>query len=253
MLSEDSKVTGSQSNKLDIKIKKLETFKGDAKLVSTFLVSVSMYCGLQPYRFHPDHIKIQYVGSLFREITLQWWVVEFAKADKPIWMYDWQLFLQMLTDMFDPGDRNADAGKRIADLKQGKLVAGYYTRFMEAATETLWNKSAQIHDIKNGLKEPILNALALCDDKPRTLSALAALVIKIDQRLYDVGNKRDRSRTGMSAIPVTKVEDADPQRLVTSSFPQPFQNTVLKAIHSKFPVPRTINSPSRPPLPSLMG
>ena len=51
-------------------------------------------------------------------------------------MYDWQLFSQRLTDMFDPGDREADAGKRIANLKQNKSAADYYTQFMEAATET---------------------------------------------------------------------------------------------------------------------
>ena len=125
---------GSLANKL---IKKPETFKGDAKLVSTFLLSISIYCGLQPRRFHLDHIKIQYAGSLFREIALHWWVVEFAKVDKPICMYDWQLFSKRLMEVFDLGDREADAGKRIANLKRNKLAANYYTRFMEAATKTL--------------------------------------------------------------------------------------------------------------------
>ena len=46
VLLEDSEVTGSRADRLDIKIEKPETFKGDAKLGSTFLVSVSMYCGL---------------------------------------------------------------------------------------------------------------------------------------------------------------------------------------------------------------
>ena len=142
--SDDSEVTSSRSDKLGIKIKKPETWKGDNKSLSIFPVSVSMYCGLQPRRFHSDYIKIRYAGSLFRDIAMQWWTVEFAKADKPIWMYDWSLFSQKLTDTFDPGDCEADAGKRIANLKQNKSAANYYTRFMEAATETLWNESAQI-------------------------------------------------------------------------------------------------------------
>ena len=52
-------------------------------------MSVSMYYGLQPRRFHSSYIKIQYAGSLFREIAMQWWAVQLAKGDKPIWMYNW--------------------------------------------------------------------------------------------------------------------------------------------------------------------
>ena len=54
---------------------------------------------------------------------MRWWAIEFAKADKPIWMYDWQLFSKKLMDMFDPGDCEANVGKRTAKLKQNRLAA----------------------------------------------------------------------------------------------------------------------------------
>ena len=139
---------------------------------------------------------------------MQWWAVKFAKADKPIWMYDWQLFSKKLTDMFDPGEHEANAGKYIANLKQNKLAANYYSRIMGAATETLWNNSAQIYYFKAGLKVPILNALAMQEDEPQTLSVLAGLCIKLDQLLFDQG-KRVRTRTGLRTVPVIKVKHTD--------------------------------------------
>ena len=46
------------------------------------------------------------------------------------------------------------------------------------------------------------------EDEPRTLSALAGLCIKLDQRLFDQG-KRDGNRTGLSTVPVIKVKNAN--------------------------------------------
>ena len=131
--------------------------------------------------------------------------------------------------MSNPGDCEANAVKHIANLKQNKSAAAYYLRFMEAATKTLWNKSALIYYFKAGLKERILNVLAMRKDKSKTLSALAKLCIKLDQRLFDQG-KRDGNRTGLSAQSWSSRSNMlTVETVLTPSF-QLFQNTAPKAL-----------------------
>ena len=192
----DSDQDPTRHGDIDVVIEKPEPFRGDTKSLSTFLAQVAMYTDLQPKRFSSDFKRIIYAGSLFREWPATWWTAHYTAQHKPTWMYNWEEFKVVLVQTFNPVDREAEAARRISTLKQTRSAAEYYTRFLEYSVEANWNEPSQVYAFKQGLRPEIRDALAVRDSEPHTLSDLASLCIRIDQRIHDRHNEvRSTSRT----------------------------------------------------------
>jgi len=173
-------VIDDPASKPDLTVSLPERFNGDRSQFRCFMSQLRLVFMLRPTEYSSDLSKIATFGSLLSGEALKWFQPLMSKED--FLRQSWDDFLAEATAMFDEPCRVEKADARIHDLRQTGALADYISEFNSVASVLDWSESALISKFRRGLKAEILDLL-LHFDVPGSLSALFALVLKLDARL----------------------------------------------------------------------
>jgi hypothetical protein len=93
-------------------------------------------------------------------------------------------FRQGIRQVFGDIEEEATTERNLGHLRQKGSAASYAASFQQLAAKTKWGKAALQHQFYIGLKDTVKDEVAR-SDKPDDLQELIALVVKIDNRMYE--------------------------------------------------------------------
>ena len=243
------------------KINKPEPFKGDARSVRDFLTSCEMFTNMQPKAYRPDHKRIIFAGSFFRERAQTWWTTMYGLHPKPAWMYDWDEFCTEVHRMFGRTDMAEQSARQLRNLRQTGSASEYYTRFLQLSLDAGWNERANISAFKEGLKNSVQLAIASMPMEPESLVELANVAVRIDNQQHEQREKIFPRRTERDVVVFsTDRRAAKPRtdhhrtRSNPQSTPAPHSNSPSRSFTPRYSTPRAnlpnnaSRAPSRAPL-----
>lgn len=219
--------TTSTSGRHEPKVSSPEYFSGQRNKVTTFITQVRMVIGLQPSRFPTENSKVLYAGSFLRDTAFLWFQPYVASDHPPAWLNDFNLFCKELRSMFGDPDEVATAERQLYNLRQRGSASAYVADFTRFAAVVNWNDEALCAQFYRGLKDPIKDELARTD-KPKDLKAYKETAVRIDTRLFERHNEKDRSVKTTSFTSTRPVTTGAPVRTTftksTSTFGPRFRS-----------------------------
>lgn len=185
------------------KVKDPDLYEGDRESLPGFLMSMRTIMELGDQVPVSEAQKVWWATTFFRNRAALWWepYSVMRRSERPDWMYDFDLFCEKITTVFDDGNREHEAEIKVMTMTQGRdSIADYHSRFMTSALKIKWDEKALLSNFRRGLNNNILVALAGHKRKYRTLETFVDIAIKIDNQLREVVARDRRGRTGTSYV-----------------------------------------------------
>jgi hypothetical protein len=179
-------------------LKKPPEYDGkDKGFCSTFLSHLNLYIFGNPSLFPNEQSKVTFAASYLRGQAFKWFEPHLLKPLDPL-LHSFTLFQEeLLRNLGDP-DKERTVTRQIRSLTQTSSAAAYYSQFNSLAAYLHWNDDALRAQFYEGLKADVKDALALANIDPLTIEDLAALAIRLDNRLYERrmdGRKQPEKKT----------------------------------------------------------
>ena len=188
-LTELKNLQGSSSNSKQSKEPKEpklappETFKGDRKQSTNFLLQLQNNFDGQPTRFETDGQKVAYAISHLQGDAFNW-VKPLLKENKPE-VRTYSAFKDAFEKAFNDIDLRKRAENRIFNLKQGKRAAStMVAEFRTLAYEANLDESVLFHAFYQALNEDVKDELSKIE-RPDTIQKYYDKAIAIDDRLFE--------------------------------------------------------------------
>ena len=164
-----------------------DTFNGNRDALNGFLTQVQLVFELQPQRFPTDHIKINYVIAKFRGTPLNAVRPYLAMTDfdKPDWLRTYSNFVEYLRRNYGDPDEIGTAERKLNSLAQKGSAASFFAEFQQYSAILGWDDAPLISMAIRGLKDELKDQLVLIGDRPRTMSSLIDIVVRLDNRIWE--------------------------------------------------------------------
>lgn len=137
------------------------------------------------YRCKED--KITFALSYMIGAAQNWAMPILQSLDKG-WSHelldDYDIFREAVIAVYDDIDRRSNAEDRLGKIKQTGSVASYISTFNEHATQVDWNESSLVARFRGGLKDEVLDSIAIAETQPRGLQEWMVVASRIDERLW---------------------------------------------------------------------
>ena len=192
-----------------------DTFSGSRDALNGFLTQVQLVFDLQPRRFPNDNIKISYVIAKFRGTPLNAIrpYLAYSEDDKPDWLKSYDNFVEYLRRNYGDPDEKGTAERKLQSLVQKGSASSYFADFQQYSAVLGWEDAPLVSMAIRGLKDELKDQLVLIGDRPKTLSSLIDIVVRLDNRLWErkqekrgdtrISSDNLRSSTARSAIQST--------------------------------------------------
>ena len=105
-------------------------------------------------------------------------------------LVDYNAFQDSIIAVYGDLDRRGNVGDRIGRFRQTGSMAAYILTFRELAAQIDWNKSSLIAGFWGGLKDEILDLVAIAKNQPRGLHDWMVMASQINERLC--GQRQNR-------------------------------------------------------------
>ncbi|KAL8276119.1 hypothetical protein RQP46_011468 [Phenoliferia psychrophenolica] len=147
-------------------------------------------------KFSSDTNKVTYACSYLDEVAFSWYENFVAKIIEPAWFHDFGLFELELSSQFGTINASAIAERKLQSsrMRPGDQINDYLTRFRALKNDVDWNDSALSFAFRQGLPSRIKDEVARNDTRPRNLTELIELVIRIDFQHWDREYERNQER-----------------------------------------------------------
>jgi hypothetical protein len=198
----------------DPRLPDVETYDGKNVLKAReFILHLDIYFNGQPSTYGTDQAKLSYASSRLRGTAFSW-VTPFLllhensqdhESSSNLNVQSYAAFRSEFLRTFGEQDRIVNAEAKLRSLKQGNRSAALLAAELRTnSVDVDWNESALISAYYAGLNEDVKDKLCTLD-LPSNLNDYLALVIKIDNRLFQ--RKREMQRgtsTKTSSQPTSK-------------------------------------------------
>ena len=180
----------------------------DRSKLPDFLAQCRINFLSQPRRYPNDSAKILFIGSYLESPALNWFssifVAEGAEQrELPPFCYDLTLFVQKLESLFGEPDRQhrAEEELRKLQMKDTHRVTRYTTDFDRICYQLPdWSDRPKAEAFYRGLAPRIKNSMATLDRaRPKTLDALKALSLVLDENYWEYKNELPSETTCQSS------------------------------------------------------
>jgi len=142
-----------------------------------------------PRSFPSDSAKISFVVGLLKDKALAW-ALAFYKTNT-LDSYPFADFIMKFRTTFHHPLSHDNASKRLLNLRQGtQSVAEFLIEIRILAAETGWGSDTLRGILLNALSDQIKDQLAFRDE-PSSFEELAALVIRVDNRIQERKREKD--------------------------------------------------------------
>ena len=176
-----------------------DTFNGtDSCKLHAYLVQCELNFQDRPKAFASDRTKVTFAQSYLKGITLEWFEPDLLNSGnpraRPIWMDNYQQFIQELQSNFGLHDPVGDVEHQLDNLsmKDGQKINKYVVEFNCLAGQVRsWGDGALCHVFYSGLPDCIKDEISRVS-KPHTLDGYRTLAQTIDARYWECKSKISR-------------------------------------------------------------
>ena len=201
-----------------------DTFNGSRDALNGFLTQVQLVFDLQPRRFPSDQIKISYVIAKFRGTPLNAIrpYLAYTENEKPEWLISYDKFVQYLRRNYGDPDEKGTAERKLQSLVQKGSASSYFAEFQQYSAVLAWEDAPLVSMAIRGLKEELKDQLVLIGDRPKTLSSLIDIVVRLDNRLWE----RKQEKRGDNRISSDNLRSSTARSAIQSTTTTTYQNRV---------------------------
>jgi hypothetical protein len=180
------------------KLKEPEPFSGkDPKKLKSFIFQCQLYFRSST-DYDDDSKKVTFALSYLRDVAQQWFepAISGLTDEPPVWLEDWEAFLEELRDNFGPYDETADAEHELTNLKMkdNQRISDYMVRFNALEVLCPWGEHALRYRFYEGLPTRIKDELSKGEGKPRSLIEMRRKAQNIDHRYWERQQERSREQ-----------------------------------------------------------
>lgn len=162
-------------------------FDGTTSKLEEFITKLVLVFRLQANR-HPDATaQINYAigfleGRAFKTVSAH---LRLSEQDQPLFLHDFDAFVQFLRDNFGYADEKRVAAREIKRLKQTGSASEYFAEFGQYVPLVNFNSEALVEMARDGLKEDVIDELMRLDVDTSDFNRFRAKAIEIDNRNYE--------------------------------------------------------------------
>lgn len=179
-----------------------EKYEGGRMELPAFLTNMDLYC--YKHNVPNDQDKILTANLHMKGKAANWmqpYVEDYLKnvnnitlmrTDTKNLFTSWSNFVEEMKRIFGEVDAENQAEKAITRLKQTKSVSHYTAEFKQLQSRISWNDAALQTAFENGLKDAIKDSM-VHHEKPGDLHALIELATRIDNRLWERNQQKNRA------------------------------------------------------------
>ena len=141
----------------------------------------------KPRTYHSDEDKIAYALSYMIGAAQNWAMPILQALDEGRHhdlLISYDAFREVVIGVFGDIDRRGNAEDRLGRLQQTGSVANYISLFNEYVGQVDWNEASLMACFQKGLKDEILDSIAMAESQPRKLQEWMAMASRIDERLW---------------------------------------------------------------------
>nr|ODN92934.1 hypothetical protein L204_05109 [Cryptococcus depauperatus CBS 7855] len=109
----------------NLELNRPETFSGEAKQVNTFIMQIKNYTEARERSFPTDQDKILFASSLLVGHAGAWIAVMSSLEPKPIWLRNFDLFLNEIRRVYSPHYVEAEAATKLETMTPHVSVFNY--------------------------------------------------------------------------------------------------------------------------------
>lgn len=227
-----------------------DTFTGVRDALNGFLTQVQLVFDLQPRRFPEDRIKISYVIAKFRGTPLNAIrpYLALPEDDKPDWLITYSKFVEYLRRSYGDPDEKGTAERKIQTLSQKGSASAYFADFQQYSAVLGWDDAPLVSMAIRGLKDELRDQLVLIGDRPKTLSELIDVVVRLDNRLWERKQEKrggDGRTTSDNSRPL--VARSAVQTSTTTTYQNRTTDRPTSGSHASTPMPTVTRSTSSQP------
>ena len=173
-----------------------DTFdRTDSRKLHTYLVQCELNFQDHPKAFTSDRAKVTFTQSYLKGIALEWFKPDLLNSGnpqaRPIWMDNYQQFVQELQSNFGLHNPVGDAEHQLDNLsmKDRQKINKYVVEFNHLAGQVHgWGDGTLHHVFYSGLPDHIKDEISRVS-KPRTLDGYRTLAQTIDARYWEHKSK----------------------------------------------------------------
>src|SRR5882724_282511 len=175
------------NNSSKAKLQELDPFDGsDSRKLRTFILQCKLNFQDCKDLFEDDTDKVNYVLSFLKGTALDCFESAILDPIEPLWLSDFDLFLEELKANFRTYDPVGEAEAELKGLRmhESHQAMKYFIKFQQLATCIQWGDAALRQQAYNGLTKHIKEHM-VHHEKPNTLIGLQKLVQAIDARYWE--------------------------------------------------------------------
>lgn len=173
------------------KLNKPDEFKGERKLLPTFLFQMELKFLAEPSNFTNDATKVVYAISYLKGPAYQW-VIPHQREGLLLAFPTYSTFQRKLKQAFGDVNEQATAERELLALRQRGPCSYYTTEFLRISSSLDWGTAALRSHYRMGLSDEVKDQL-IHVDMGETLSDLSIAAENIDARIYE---RRQEKRRG---------------------------------------------------------
>jgi len=169
------------------KLREPDTFDGsDPRKLHTFILQCKLNFRDRKDLFEDETAKVNYALSYLKGIALDCFEPALLDPNPPVWLSDFDLFVEELESNFGSYDPVGEAEAELEQLRmqENHQATKYFIKFQQLAARVQWGEAALRRQAYNGLAKRIKNDM-VHHDKPTTLAGLRKLVQAIDSRYWE--------------------------------------------------------------------
>ena len=189
----------SQVQTKTVKIRPPEAFNGNQSKLWGFLTQLELYMRINREKLVYEEDKVLFATSYLTGAAFDWFepIIQdyqdhcYDKQDEEtqeIFGSFWQ-FKKHLQGTFRDIDTKCNAEWRLKQLQQKGSAQSHASKFLQISLHTSWDNNVLMSFFKDSLKEEIQEKL-LWIERPKMLSKLIKLVVKIDNKLYNFNTQK---------------------------------------------------------------
>ena len=170
-------------------VKEPEPFSGkDPKKLKSFLLQCRLCFRDRPTAFSKDSKKVNFALSYLKDTAQDWFEPGLSGLTEeiPVWLDDWDAFVEELETNFGPYDQSGDAENELMTLKMkdSQRVSDYLVKFNTLAARCGWDDSALRHHFYMGLPSRLKDDICK-EGKPKTLQLMRMKAQESDARYWE--------------------------------------------------------------------
>lgn len=187
------------------KMEKPTIYKGEKGTLQAFLTQCKAYFLHYNTQFTTEVDKIVFAGHRLEGDALAWYEpalrdfmenTDGNRDDNTKELFKkFANFEQNLKETFGDPDADRTAERQLLQLKQTGSATTYVAKFRQLSTHLGWEDEPLMTQFYEGLKDEVKDELAK-QDRPDKFTQFTAMAVRIDNRLYERKQERNRKNSG---------------------------------------------------------